>query len=158
MLRALPLLLLAACASSTKSDEDDDESGEVDEVDPGPVESCEGLWTMSSSTPAIGETGVPVDTPIEATLTGGLTQSEIEHCDASFQVRLVVDTHEDPAIDQWTLVNADADFVYEGDREWTLTIEPRDTLAGGWEHAVEVDLHMDTQLPLGIVWNWTTAE
>lgn len=154
---ALPLLIAACGSGNGRIDKDDDEDMGEDVVDPGDFEDCSAIWSLTESAPVNGAVAAAVDSPIIATLSGGLTQSEVDACGAVFEVRYVIDTHPDPNIYNWTLLSAQPEWVYGGDRSWTLEVLPDRIMEEDEVYAVEVDLLVPELDPLGIVWTWTTA-
>lgn len=162
VLSLAPCLLALACTADGAlvpgPDREDGLGDTGSEVDPGPIETCHGSWMLAETTPVLGEGGAPNDTAIRAVFFDGLTASEAEHCVASFEVRLVVDTHEDPGVQDWAKVRATPLWKYRGDREWGLLVRNETALQAGATYAVEVDLQVPGERPLGTVWAWTMAD
>ena len=70
----------------------------------------------------------------------------------------MVDTNEDPRVQDWTEVRATPLWKYRGDREWGLIVRNETALQSGATYAVEVDLQVPGLDPLGTVWAWTMAD
>ncbi len=136
--------------------EDSGESEPEPEVDPGPVETCVVNWTLTAATPRGDAVSTRDPGPVEAYISGMLTQSEVDACNATLQGRLTIDRNPDDAILDWVQIPAGITWEYQGDRMWLVSIDLERSLQAGTTYAVELSVYPESGLPYGAVWTWKT--